>query len=145
MDKRGKHVGGSNEWGYCDHGCLTKAGNARPEVDEDLQVDAGSDAITFETTPAATAATTITATTGAATARTELLPRSGDSTESGTFLPEPESGLCGLPVGTGFIIGGEDTKRGSFPFVAVLGFDVPEGSVFIDFYFRGNYNEVFSN
>ena len=68
-----------------------------------------------------------TTTTTAAITSTEAVPGRGNSTESGTFLPEPESGLCGMPIGTGFIVGGEDAKRGNYPFAAVLGYDFQEG------------------
>ncbi len=52
----------------------------------------------------------------------------GKMTESGSYLSEPETGLCGIPLDSGFILGGEDAKRGNYPFIAVLGYDMPDGN-----------------
>ena len=105
VDSRGKHIGGSDEWGYCDKNCRLK---------EDISTS---------TTSTTTTATTTTPTTTAEVAQ----KLTGSVTESGTYLPEAETYSCGLRLASGFILGGEDTKRGDYPFVAVLGYDRPSG------------------
>ena len=37
-------------------------------------------------------------------------------------LPLSTSGQCGLPLNTGFIVGGEQAARGEFPFTSLLGY-----------------------
>jgi hypothetical protein len=45
----------------------------------------------------------------------------------GTFLGRPENYECGVRLSSGYIIGGENAKRGDYPFIAALGFDRPQG------------------
>jgi len=110
VDPKGKHVGGSDEWGYCDKDCQAK-----------------------EETTATTTTTTTTATRTTTTTTMTIVPTkvsqnlTGSETESGTYLAEAESQKCGFRLASGFILGGEDTKRGDYPFVAVLGYDRPSG------------------
>ena len=42
-------------------------------------------------------------------------------TEAGDYLPNEFDQTCGLTTKTSFIVGGEDTKIGEFPFIAALG------------------------
>jgi hypothetical protein len=51
----------------------------------------------------------------------------GSPSESGTFLGLAENNECGDSLSTGFILGGEDTKRGDYPFIAALGFEMRQG------------------
>lgn len=48
----------------------------------------------------------------------------GDKTALGNYLPLVTDSpvTCGYRTATGFIIGGSDTKRGEFPFIAALGY-----------------------
>ena len=43
-------------------------------------------------------------------------------TENGTYLPVESGFGCGARLSSGFILGGEDAKRGEFPFIATLGY-----------------------
>jgi hypothetical protein len=45
-----------------------------------------------------------------------------DPTELGTYLPTQDSFKCGVRLASGFILGGENAKRGEFPFIAALGY-----------------------
>jgi hypothetical protein len=47
---------------------------------------------------------------------------SEDPTELGTYLPTQDSFKCGVRLASGFILGGENAKRGEFPFIAALGY-----------------------
>ena len=47
-------------------------------------------------------------------------PENPDSAKS-DFKPIPRNGTCGFATRTGFIVGGKDTVRGEFPFLAALG------------------------
>jgi len=85
-----------------------------------------------DTTRTATVATTTTATTTTPTdeATEETVIRNNNiiSTEGEESLPTTddvtnnEEELCGFNNGVGFIVGGQDAKRGAFPFVAILGY-----------------------
>ena len=44
-----------------------------------------------------------------------------DDTSDGTWLPTPKKELCGEPTSAGYIVGGENSKGGEFPFMAALG------------------------
>ena len=37
-------------------------------------------------------------------------------------MEHAEEEFCGLNNGVGFVIGGQDAKRGAFPFMALLGY-----------------------
>ena len=51
--------------------------------------------------------------------------------ESGTFLPLETNFMCGVRLATGFILGGQDAKRGEFPFIAALGYKSSQGEMFL--------------
>ena len=42
-------------------------------------------------------------------------------TEAGDYLPNEFDQTCGITTKTSYIVGGEDTKIGEFPFIAALG------------------------
>jgi hypothetical protein len=47
--------------------------------------------------------------------------------ESGTYLPVETNFMCGVRLASGFILGGQDAKRGDFPFIAALGYKSSQG------------------
>ena len=42
--------------------------------------------------------------------------------ENGTYLPVESGFGCGSRLSSGFILGGENAKKGEFPFIAALGY-----------------------
>ena len=42
--------------------------------------------------------------------------------ESGLWLPRRDAQECGLPLDTGYIVGGSTAARGEFPFLVLLGY-----------------------
>ena len=56
-----------------------------------------------------------------------------DQSESGTFLPLETNFMCGVRLASGFILGGQDAKRGEFPFIAALGYRSSQGRKSIAF------------
>ena len=44
-----------------------------------------------------------------------------NETAVGNYLPNEIDQTCGLFTKTGYIVGGEDSKMGEFPFLAALG------------------------
>ena len=130
VDRNGKHVGGSDEWGFCDQNCQQLPGS------ETTTTTTTTTTATTRTTTT-TASTTTTARTRTSTVQTstttELQLRSqllGKPSEDGSYIPKPETAECGYRLSTGFILGGEDTKRGDYPFVASLGYDKPSGRIY---------------
>jgi hypothetical protein len=63
-----------------------------------------------------------------------LVACSGHDPDPGSILPEAETFECGQRLSSGFILGGEDAKRGEFPFVAALGYKT-EGNLHRVFFF----------
>ena len=50
-------------------------------------------------------------------------------TAAGNYHPNEKDGTCGQYLGTGFILGGEYTKRGELPYQAVLGYRNRRGKI----------------
>ena len=48
---------------------------------------------------------------------------------AGNYHPTEEDGTCGQYLGTGFIPGGEYTKRGELPYQAALGYKDKRGNI----------------
>jgi len=53
-------------------------------------------------------------------------PNGITDTEDGRYHPNENDGTCGEYLGTGFIIGGVETKRGELPYQVVLGYPAPK-------------------
>ena len=52
-----------------------------------------------------------------------------DLVEGTDLVEHEEEEFCGLNNGVGFVVGGQDAKRGAFPFVALLGYRGEEPSI----------------
>jgi hypothetical protein len=48
---------------------------------------------------------------------------------AGNYHPNEKDATCGQYLGTGFILGGEYTKRGELPYQAVLGYRNRRGKI----------------
>lgn len=114
VDDQGKHVGGADQWGYCDDNC-----------DE-----YGPDDKTTGTDSAPIAPSKLPSLQSPSTT-TEAVLRFGKASEYGTDQPRPGTeSYCGTRSATGFILGGETAKRGDYPFIASLGYDRPSGRIY---------------
>merc|ERR1712241_1456918 len=109
VDRELNHIGGQGNWGYCNLDCPGPAppvtqrknkvpdlpGTKFPELPEDLP----------------------------GTKFPELPEPNGITNQTdGRYHPNENDGTCGEYLGTGFIIGGKETKRGELPYQAVLGY-----------------------
>lgn len=93
IDNDLEHIGGGGNWGYC-------------------SLDCPGPAPITEAPPAAP--------TSAISGPPE--PNGITDQEDGRYHPNENDGTCGEYLGTGFIIGGKETKRGELPYQAVLGY-----------------------
>ncbi len=56
------------------------------------------------------------------TTTTTRSPFDFDTPSNGDYFPLQSSGHCGREADVGYIVGGEETKRGEMPFLAALGY-----------------------
>jgi len=131
VDKDLNHIGGQGNWGYCGSSCpstVPRTITAAPPVVFTTKAP--------RTTRRPTRRTTTRRTT---TRRTTRRPASGikisqsgippkpppngvTDPSAGDYHPTEKEATCGEYLGTGFIVGGEITKRGELPYHAALGY-----------------------
>jgi len=102
-----EHIGGGGNWGYCRQSCpkCPDCPYCQPPPPP-------------TTTPAPT-----TTPTPPANGLPPLPPPNGiNDPKDGRYHPNEEDNTCGEYLGTGFILGGVETKRGELPYQAVLGY-----------------------
>jgi len=112
VDDKLEHIGGQGNWGFCRQSCppITPVTTPKPP-----------------TTPRSRPRPR---------PRPASRPSSGKpppngvtDSAAGNYHPNEEDGTCGQYLGTGFILGGEYTKRGELPYQAVLGYRNRRGKI----------------
>ena len=117
VDRAGNHVGGSGNWGFCEENCR-EIGTFDPQTPVPTSPPR-------RVPPRRTRPTRPPTLPPFVSDSPALFNTPSTNANSGRWLPTGVQ--CGSNANVGFIVGGEQASIGEFPFMALMGYDTPNG------------------